>query len=233
MEGKSLEDTRNFQENENRRDDIRYCIIKHRNSLDEKALDMDSLREAVKHGHERYTRRFFIHATLYLSFIHPVKEIDDFYKLLKNQVQDYGNIWYPEWKPLILYILSKLMCDLHQVRGHNEMKKFRASMRREILVDMRYKTTIPNFIYNYQSDLPTDDDGHFQYASIFFDESPCDKEEVEYQGLEFETVSVLNRLISYKQHLKKFELSDANYYGYGYPMPLCDEFLKDKEESEE
>lgn len=221
MENQSVVDTRNFLENQIRAENQRRHMADLRRFLEQKTHSINYIIDAVRYGHDKYTKRFFVHATLFISFKNPVKEINDFYQLLRKQIDDYGYI--PEWKPFVLYVLSKLMCDLHQVQGHNEMRKFRASMRREIMIDMRYKTIYPYFVYNYESTLPTDDDGHFQYANIFFDESPCDEENVQYKGLEFEEISVLNRHISYKRHLEQFGLIDGCFYGY--PMPICTEFL--------
>lgn len=142
MENQSVVDTRNFLENEIRAENQRRHMADLRYYLEQKTLSLDNLVDAVKYGHAKYTKKFFVHATLYISFKNPVKEITDFYQLLKKQVEDYGDL--PEWKPLVLYILSNLMCELHQVRGHTEMRKFRASMRREIIVDLRYKLTFPH-----------------------------------------------------------------------------------------
>lgn len=232
MENKVIADTRNFLENERQLDDLQYFTNRLRRSLEADFLDTKTIRNAVN-DYKSHTKRFFIHATMFLSFKHPVKEIEDFYKLLKEPSTYWGDMWYPEWKPLVLYILSKLMCDLHQVHGHTEMRKFRASMRREILVDLPYKTTMPFFIYDYKTEFPYDDNGHFMYASIFFDESPCDQEEVSYQRLEFEAVSVLNRRISYEKHLKRFGLVDKSSKRLcGYPQPVLAKLLRGDESYE-
>lgn len=224
-------DTRNFQENERRGDNQRRHLANLRHHLEQETLSTDALRDAVIFGQDRFTYRFFVHATLYLSFKQPVREINDLYLLLNNQVQDYGHI--PEWKPLVLYILSKLMCDLHQIHGHNEMREFRSSLRQNIKINLRYKLAFPRFIYHYESTLPTDDDGHFQYASIFFDKLSGNKEN-ECQRLEFEDISVLDRRISYIQHLEHFGLVDhAPLIGYLMPMPICAEFLVREKHSKE
>lgn len=227
MEPRIIEDTRNFQENEKQLDDLHYFSSRLRRSLDATYLNTKTIKAAVNE-YKSHTKRIFVHATLYLSFKNPVKEIEDFYKLMSEQGKYNSSMWFEEWQPLILYILSKLMCDLHQVHGHTEMRQFRASMKREILVELPYKTTIPFFIYNYESEIPFDDDGHFQYASIFLDEVPCDQEEVSYQRLEFETVSVLNRHISYENHLKRFGLADKSWNSFfgGYPQPVLAKLLR-------
>lgn len=51
-------------------------------------FDMKQVKKAVN-DYKSHTKRFFIHATLFSSFKHPVKEIDDFYKLLNEQIENY------------------------------------------------------------------------------------------------------------------------------------------------
>lgn len=229
MEKQKIIDTRNFPENEMRKENQRYDMEQRRKSMEEQTHNINAIRQAVKYCTNRFTRRFFVYATLYMSFRQPVTTIDDFYELLKQQVEDYFG--YLEWKPFIFYALSKLMCDVHQIRDHTEMRKFRATLKSEIQLDIPYHMAFSRYVYDYSSPIPMDDDGHFQYTNIFFESIPCVEGESQVPTWEFEAVSVLNRRISYERHLKHFGLID-NRNCIGYPMPICIEFTKEQDKNE-